>query len=646
MIYIIKWAIALTLLYSLYGLTLRRETFHHLNRAVLVCILLASAVLPLCHLRLGQSTWLSESFRRLEQQLPSFTEARLTEEAALLGVSSDGSQDFQSFHHDGTIIPSSSNDYSIMMEQSESLRGEGEISGLGASEEQGERGSWLVLALMAAYVLGAVLGLLSYLRSLVRVARLIHRSKLLEVRDGVRILLCPQLQNSCSWMRWVMSPLPEEGAILLHELAHVRLGHSWDKMLAEVTCRLLWFLPFAWMLREDLCDVHEFEADRAVLQTGIDIREYNQLLILKAVRPGLQPVVNAFNQSRIKKRITMMFKPKSTKWRAAKGLYLLPVTMLTLVAFARPQALSEIEEKIEEAAYLADGSPEEVLDSIMQAIGAKRIGEAVYVGRFKPNYTSDTIRVHKIHLNDSLNRHTASEEFSGNEKNGYVVQLQPEDREELGSRYHIRFMDEEHPVRSNPEVTGKVTGKATGRYDLRPANPAPVIERPAWPNYDVNNENSFAVFTDVNTVVGSGGRHLVSNSSYAKDALSSGSYTLYRCRDATYLACDYYDWQDWIFFCFSSKSALIDPDTGNRYRVRSLEHFPLDQCFWVHGQEGETLRFVGVFPPLPRNVKRVQLYIGTSKSRQWFNGSSELYEPVKVKDLRPSKTQQQARIIQ
>ena len=46
MIYLIKWALALTLLYSLYGLTLRRETFHTLNRAVLLIILVASAVIP------------------------------------------------------------------------------------------------------------------------------------------------------------------------------------------------------------------------------------------------------------------------------------------------------------------------------------------------------------------------------------------------------------------------------------------------------------------------------------------------------------------------------------------------------------------------------------------------------------------------
>ena len=344
MVYLIKWAFALTLFYSLYGLTLRRETFHTLNRAVLLVILVVSAVLPLCPIPLGHETWLSQGFQRLEEVLT--TNQVVSDEQAKRPTDIDNKagetihtdeniQSQTSFHYDGTIIPSSQNDHSIMMERS--------------TRPVSSRWSTIVLRL---FVLTTVAFWLVYLRSLIGVVRLIRRSSLIEERDGARILSCPELKNSCSWMRWVLlaeagkeSSGKEFSSILTHELAHVRLGHSWDKLLCELTCRTLWWLPFAWMLREDMTDVHEFEADRAVLRTGIDIRAYNQLLILKAVRPGLQPVVNAFNQSRIKKRITMMFKPKSNKWRAAKVLYLLPVMALTLVAFAKPNEKTIISQK-------------------------------------------------------------------------------------------------------------------------------------------------------------------------------------------------------------------------------------------------------------------------------------------------------------
>ena len=91
------------------------------------------------------------------------------------------------------------------------------------------------------------------------------------------------------------------------------------------------------MLRQDLADVHEFEADRAVLDTGVNLKEYNELIIRKAVRSGLQPVVNAFNESKTKKRMMMMFKKKSTKLAALKVLYLLPLTAFAITAFAKPQ---------------------------------------------------------------------------------------------------------------------------------------------------------------------------------------------------------------------------------------------------------------------------------------------------------------------
>ena len=324
MIYLIKWALALTLLYSLYGLTLRRETFHTLNRAVLLIILVVSAVLPLFHIPLGHETWLSQGFERLENALAADS---APDETFLSGQSTQ----IRRLHDDdAAIAQSSSCNRTITIVQSANP----------------SSFPWTT-TFIGAYILATSTFWLVYLRSLIGVVRLIRRSSLIEERVGVRILSCPELKNSCSWMRWVLLA-NEDGStpsILTHELAHVRLGHSWDKLLCELTCRTLWWLPFAWMLREDMNDVHEFEADRAVLRTGIDIRAYNQLLILKAVRPGLQPVVNAFNQSRIKKRITMMFKPKSNKWRAAKVLYLLPVMALTLVAFAKPNEKTIISQK-------------------------------------------------------------------------------------------------------------------------------------------------------------------------------------------------------------------------------------------------------------------------------------------------------------
>ena len=46
-IYMLKWACALTILYSFYRLLLSREKFHKVNRLVLLGILVFSMLLPL-----------------------------------------------------------------------------------------------------------------------------------------------------------------------------------------------------------------------------------------------------------------------------------------------------------------------------------------------------------------------------------------------------------------------------------------------------------------------------------------------------------------------------------------------------------------------------------------------------------------------
>lgn len=166
-------------------------------------------------------------------------------------------------------------------------------------------------------------------------------------------------------------------------------------------------------------------------------------------------------------------------------------------------------------------------------------------------------------------------------------------------------------------------------YDTRPTNQAPTLERPAWPNYDVQNENSFAVFNTVQTVPEPSGTNF----------FNGGYWTLYRCKDATYVA---YDWtvpayQDWWFFRFSTGTAIVDADTGDRYLLREVEYFPLDQCFWIHGQSGQTIRMVLVFAPLPKSVKRVRFFEAGAPSREWMDGSPTTSGVFTIKKLRPKK---------
>ena len=93
--------------------------------------------------------------------------------------------------------------------------------------------------------------------------------------------------------------------------------------------------------------------------------------------------------------------------------------------------------------------------------------------------------------------------------------------------------------------------------------------------------------------------------------------------------------QDWFFFRFTTGSAIIDADTGDRYLLQRLEHFPMDQCFWIYGQSAETIRLVQVYPALPLTVKHIQIYEASAESRRWMDGTGMLTKPVDIDRMRP-----------
>ena len=176
-------------------------------------------------------------------------------------------------------------------------------------------------------------------------------------------------------------------------------------------------------------------------------------------------------------------------------------------------------------------------------------------------------------------------------------------------------------------------------YDERPENKQPVLERPAWPNYDLHDDRSFAAFSHVQTVPKGEGIYVQNEDG----SIGHGRTTIYRCKDATYLCYDWHvpEYQDWWFFRMTSGSAIIDADTGDRYVVQSHEHFPLDQCFWIYGHKNETIRLVCKYPPLPLSVKRVQIYSASSEARQWMSGEGSISKTYDLDDLRPKARKQE-----
>ena len=120
--------------------------------------------------------------------------------------------------------------------------------------------------------------------------------------------------------------------IIRHEFIHVKQRHTFDILFAEFVCVLNWYNPFAWLIRKAIRQNLEFIADRHVLQSGVDRKEY-QYLLLKVLGTSVFSISHPFNYSSLKKRIVMMNKITSARIHLVKFLFILPLVTVLLLAF-------------------------------------------------------------------------------------------------------------------------------------------------------------------------------------------------------------------------------------------------------------------------------------------------------------------------
>ena len=157
------------------------------------------------------------------------------------------------------------------------------------------------------------------------------------------ILRAAWIQTPFSFGRLIFLPAgrtpADERLFIQHEQAHIACRHYIDVWTIELLTRLLWFNPVLWMVRKTLRDLHEFEADRLVLEQGADAYAYQCLLVSEASE-DCTIIANGFNNSFIRRRIKEMKRTERVGIsRFGKLLTALWVIILTgaTVAFALPQ---------------------------------------------------------------------------------------------------------------------------------------------------------------------------------------------------------------------------------------------------------------------------------------------------------------------
>ena len=289
LLYLLKASLALAVFYLFYRVALRDGTLLRLNRAVLLGSVAASFVLPCAVITFHRGRTLAE--------VTQVTDLMMANQPLLTDV-------------------------------------------LSLSAPVVKPALWLNLVALV-YLVGVVWVLGRLLRSICHVRRILRSGEPVSQEDGIRVYVVDHDIIAFSWMRNIVISRADwqsgRREILDHESAHVRLRHSRDLLLVDFAAALQWFNPFIWMLREDLCAVHEFQADAAVLERGADRKGYLFLLVQKAAAHRGYTIANSFSDSVLKDRVRMMSRPAAKTVQAWRLLACAPLLGLVLLANARVQ---------------------------------------------------------------------------------------------------------------------------------------------------------------------------------------------------------------------------------------------------------------------------------------------------------------------
>ncbi len=288
-IYLIKSTISLALFYIVFKLAVSRDKMHLVNRFVLLGILVTSAILPFA-------------------DIPVFQENSVIPQVEVLRQIVE--------------VPVLNNSLPVNSEEIQTV-------------QQSKTASMNPVLLIYLFVI-----LLLFARliiSLVRVFKIIQKA-VKQPFQNYMLAVVKEFIHPFSFLRNIVISEKDytenKEMVITHEYAHIKHFHAVDLVICELFTALHWFNPFIWLFRRDLKLIHEYQADQAVLNKGIDATKYQLLVIEKAVGERRFAMANHFTQKPILKRIKMMKKENQNRWTGMKLVLFIPVTLLLLQAFA------------------------------------------------------------------------------------------------------------------------------------------------------------------------------------------------------------------------------------------------------------------------------------------------------------------------
>lgn len=227
--YALQSAICLAAFYLFYKVLLSRETFHRFNRIALLSVLALSLIIPLT---------LSYHFSGLFQTVS-------TNAPHLANIEIEG------LFVENALLP----------------------------DKDTESGNRYIAWLLLIYLAGCTICLIQTVFSIAHIFRIISKGKCINREHKIITIISDNKKISpFSWMNYIVlsqSDYDEAGtSIIAHEKAHISQRHTYDLIISRICIILQWFNPTAWLLYQEIQNIHEYEADERVIRQGIDARQY------------------------------------------------------------------------------------------------------------------------------------------------------------------------------------------------------------------------------------------------------------------------------------------------------------------------------------------------------------------------------------
>ncbi len=142
-------------------------------------------------------------------------------------------------------------------------------------------------------------------------------------------------------------------------------------------------------------------------------------------------------------------------------------------------------------------------------------------------------------------------------------------------------------------------------FDTVPNFRTPRLIKPER-NYSKNDAGSWAYYNNVHTI---------------KPVKDDKTFAIWRTPETTYLAVPHDMTWTRQYWGIDDTVYLVDDATGNKYKIKNIQGFPLNRIFWIKECAGDWFAFLLEFEPLPLSVTTVSYVEPEGKPFKAYNAN-------------------------